>query len=150
MVDAITELAEWWRANGGEPAKASVGEQAIRELEHRYGIALPEDFRAYLLLGAPEDDFWDEGDAIWWAPSRVRNIPDEYEHPISDPAIAADAHTYLFFADYMIWCWAWAICCGEGANRGRVALIGGLPDRFVADSFTEFVQMYVGNPLSVC
>ena len=34
----------------------------------------------------------------------------------------------------------WTISCTDDDNRGRVALIGGLPDHFVANSFVEFVE----------
>ena len=80
----------------------------------------------------------------WWTPARIKNIPDEYEHKISAPDIAAEAKTALFFLDHLMWCWAWAICCGDGPNRGRVFLIGN-EDRFVADSFGEFVQRYINR-----
>lgn len=131
------------------PSPFPAAEIAVRDLEQRYGITLPEDFRAYLLNVAPEEEHWDDGDAIWWQPSRIRNIPEEYEHPLGNPAVAARAGGCLFFADYMIWCWAWAICCEAGEDHGKVAVIGA-GDRWVADSFTDFVRAYVADPLSVC
>lgn len=149
METAHAVLTGWWRATGDEPPIANVGEATVQEIERRYGLTLPEDFRLYLLHAAPSDDFWDNGDAIWWSPERLKNIPEEYEHPIDDPRIAQKAQTYLFFADYMIWSWAWAICCEEGEDRGKVALIGGAPDRIVASSFTEFVKAYIADPLAV-
>jgi hypothetical protein len=63
--------------------------------------------------------------------------------------VARDASKYLFFADYMIWCWAWAIACGDGEHRGRVAVINGVSDRFVADSFGQFVDRYILDKNSV-
>jgi hypothetical protein len=105
--------------------------------------------RSYVERGAPAEEIWDANDVIWWSPGRIRSLPEEYDHPVTDPDIAAEPATYLFFADYMIWCWAWAICCSDGPNRGRVALIGGTPDRFVADSFTGFVSKYLEDPQSV-
>jgi hypothetical protein len=50
-----------------------------------------------------------------------------------------------FFADYLIWCWAWAIVCGDDENRGRVVVISG-HDRFVADSFAQFVDLHISDP----
>ena len=49
----------------------------------------------------------------------------------------------------MIWSWAWAICCEEGGDRGKVALIGGAPDRIVVSSFTEFVKAYIEDSPAV-
>ena len=85
----------------------------------------------------------------WWSVDHVRNISDEYQHPISDAELAAEAASYLFFADYMIWSWAWAICCGDGPNRGKIAVISS-PDRFVASSFSEFVDGYLRDPEGTC
>jgi hypothetical protein len=148
MEAAHTILLNHWRSAGDEPALAGGGESIARGIEQRYAVALPHDFRAYLLHAAPRDDFYDNDDVTWWPPSRIKNIPDEYAVPINDRRLAAQAPTCLFFADYFIWASAWVICCGEGGDRGKVALIGA-SDRIVAGSFTEFVRAYVTDPLSV-
>jgi hypothetical protein len=54
----------------------------------------------------------------WWSLDRIKNIVDEYPDKINDETIGRDAAKYLFFADYSIWCWAWAITCGDDENRG--------------------------------
>lgn len=61
----------------------------MRDLEQRYDVVLPEDFRAYLLTAAPAEDHWDEEGGIWWSPARIRTIPKEYARPLENPAIAA-------------------------------------------------------------
>jgi len=138
------KLQRYWRetAAGMETIESSCSQVAA--LENRYGIRLPEDFRDYLLHSCPKDEFSNcDLDTFWWSFDRIKNIPEEYEHPISDAVIARDAAKYIFFADYAIWCWAWAICCGDDENRGRVALIGGMPDQFVANSFAAFIDIYI-------
>jgi len=142
-------LSQWWRATGEAPARAFQAERKVRALESDYGVALPEDFRAYLTKAAPAADFCDDNDVNWWSPGRITNLPDEYEHPVANPAVAGEAEAYLFFADYLIWASAWAICCSEGENRGKVALIDGAADRFVAESFSRFVELYLKDPASV-
>lgn len=142
-------LACFWAHGGDHPAPHADADTVVLGLERRYGIVLPADFRAYLLHVAPQDDHWDDGDVIWWSPSRIRNIPEEYAHPLENRAVAAKAEHCLFFADYLIWCWAWIICCEEGQDYGRIAVIGA-GDRWVADSFTDFVKAYVADPMSVC
>jgi hypothetical protein len=112
-------------------------------------VTLPEDFRAYLLQAAPAKQFWDDGDINWWPPARIANIPDEYEYSVGDRLVAVNARSYLFFADYMIWSWAWAICCGDGEDRGKVVVIGRKPDHIIANSFTEFAEAAIRDPLSV-
>lgn len=145
--EPVDPLIALRRFAAGEAAQApGGGDDQVARLEERYGIRLPEDFRLYLSTGAPASDAFDDALTLWWAPGRVCSIPDDYKSPVNDPAIAAEAGAYLLFADYMIWCWAWAVCCSEGPNRGRVALIAGSPDGFVADSFAEFVERYLRDP----
>lgn len=143
---AHERLRRWWEATGAIRELRPAREAELAALERRYAIAAPGDFRDYLAAACPADDLWDAEDAIWWSLRRIRSIPEEYEYPVRNPVVVAEAHRYLFFADFAIWCWAWAIACTDDENRGRVALIGGEPDRFVADSFTEFVQLYLANP----
>lgn len=122
-------------------------EDAVRGLEQRYGISLPNDFRSHLLKLEADGDggYWVEN-VDWWPIDRVRNIPEEYEHPVRNPQIAERATSYLFFADYAIWCWAWAICCDDSEDRGKVAIVGGAPDRIVATSFSEFRELGRRDP----
>lgn len=149
MSEAHQILSTWWQSTSEVPLASEAGEATATAIERRYGVMLPRDFRDYLTRVAPAEDFWDDGDGIWWAPGRIRNIPEEYEHPLSDQTVAKNAASYLFFADFMIWCWAWAICCDDSADRGKVAVINGAGDRIVADSFTDFVEAYVANSRSV-
>jgi len=149
-VEAGERLRAWWNATDAGVKTRPASEAKVAALEQRYHLTLPDDFRRYLLTACPEgENEWDTENTIWWPLHRIRNVPEEYEHPIQDERIAAAADKYLFFADYMIWCWAWAICCADGPDRGRVALIGGLPDRIVADNFDEFVDRYIRNWASV-
>jgi hypothetical protein len=119
--------------------------QSIEGLERKYGISFPHDFRDYLSRSCPQNEIFDRNYISWWPLDQIKNIVDEYPHPIRNEAIAKDAARYLFFADYSIWCWAWAIACGEDENRGRIAVISG-HDRFVADSFEQFVELYIADP----
>src|SRR5689334_13209571 len=122
MADAGKILSDWWRATGGAPEIAAGGGATVQEIEKRYGVMLPDDFRAYVAGVAPNEDFWDVEEGIWWSPDRIKSIPDEYDHWVTDMAIAEKAGSYLFFADFMIWAWAWAICCDDSEDRGKVAV----------------------------
>ena len=124
-------------------------DEQIRLLQSRYDLTLPNDFRTYLQTVCPATDLWDVEDGNWWSFDRIKNIPDEYRYEISEPTVAAHASRYLFFMDYLIWSHAWAISCTDDENRGRVVFIGGMPDCFVADSFTDFVERYVKDWMSV-
>ena len=138
------KLQRYWRDTEARVSTVRLSAQAIDDLERKYGIDLPDDFADYLLHSCPEDDFAvDNNMTSWWPLDRIKSIPEEYQHESSDVTIARDAAKFLFFADYAIWCWAWAIACG-GDNRGRVAVISGR-DRFVADSFAQFVDVYIDD-----
>ncbi len=143
-------LAKWLGTGVLGAAELERRELAIRKVEQDNGLALPDDFRLYLLHASPIDQAWDDEMVIWWPIERLKNIPDEYEYAVKDPRVASNAKDWLFFADFSLWCWAWAICCGEGEDRGRIALVGGSPDRIVAGSFAEFVDRHLSDPNSLC
>ena len=121
----------------------------IAALEARYDLRLPEDFRDHLLrIGPGTREVWDNEDVLWWPTGRLRNVVDEYEHPVENPQVAREADKYVFFADLMIWCWAWAICCSDGPNRGKVVVFSEA-QRFVADSFSDFLRQFLDDPSSI-
>ena len=117
----------------------------VRALESKYAVQLPQDFRDFLLKCIPQHGphVHDDNYLIWWPLEEIKNISDEYNQPITNTEIAEEAESYLFFMDFALWCWAYAICCKPGRNFGRVVVIGYQPDIFVADSFSEFVELYV-------
>src|SRR5690606_32870173 len=79
--------------------------ESVASLERKYDLVLPPDFRDYLLFAAPRtDEGMDEEYIDWWPTSRIKNIPDEYEHPVAE-WLQPSASGYLFFADLLIWCW---------------------------------------------
>jgi hypothetical protein len=138
-------LQQWWKETRAGIKTETIPDQFIAELENRYSLILPDDFRDYLRFSSPAGDTWDARMCTWWDFKRIKNIPDEYSYE-PGPAVAGEAHKYLFFADYSIWCWAWAISCAEGESRGRVAFIGGSAyDKIVASSFSDFVRKYISD-----
>ena len=137
------KLQRYWHDTKAKIDTVELTEGSVGRLEQRYGVRFPDDFRDYLLHSCPKDDFFcEETMTTWWPLHRLKNIVEEYEHKVPDTTIAKDAAKYIFFADYLIWCWAWAIDCGDDENRGRVVVISGR-DRFVADSFGRFVDRYI-------
>lgn len=132
----------WANDRTYEPRRSNASAQ-VEAIEARYDIRIPEDFRAYLCDVAPLSDFMDDVGTSWWSIENVKNVPDECSTPPGkiNPKIEMESDKYLIFADYLIWCYAWAICCSESANRGKIALIGGMPNDFVADDFRQFVAL---------
>lgn len=139
-----TVLADWI----GVAADPRAAEKAAR-LEARLDLALPDDFRAYLIGAAPESPTDDQHDICWWPIDAVKPVPEEASGRADEPAMAralgGEPEKYLFFADYMGWAYAWAICCSDGPQRGKVVLICTGVEGVVADSFSEFAARAVTN-----
>lgn len=145
---AYARLTRHWAQTGAEMTTICQDEEALAQLEARYGIALPEAFRDYLRCACPRDGFCMDQATTWWPLERIKSLPQECGD-IENPAVAANAGNYLFFADFAVWCFAWAINCGHDEHRGKVVVIGSSGDRFVADSFGAFVDRYIEDPRSV-
>lgn len=145
---AYLKLQEWWSDTGADIDTKARSDEHIKELVRRYDLNLPDDFELYLSESSPIAENWDDEMGNWWPLERLKNIPDEYEHELPS-FIPEQGRKFLFFLDHCIWCWAWAISCADDDTRGKVVLIGGQDARFVADSFSEFVDRYTADWLSV-
>jgi len=147
---AYIQLQRWWSQDGEDMETEGISNHRILELEQRYKLVLPDDFRDYLSLSCPIEQGWDCETTSWWNFERIKNIPEEFQGDL-EPFIADGGSKYLIFADYSIWCWAWAISCAADETYGKVAMIAGRGyDRLVADSFLDFVQKYISDVRSVC
>lgn len=111
-------------------------------------MRLPESFRAYLRNASPvSDPSWDSELTNWWPFENIKSIAEYYKMPLVG-AVAENEGKLILFADFSIWCWGWAVNCAPGIDYGRVMVIGG-SERYVADSFDEFVAAYIRDWTSV-
>ncbi len=141
----FSDLQRWWNHTGSGIVTEVTPATRIATLERRYDIILPGDFRRYLSLSSPVGEAMDANFVTWWEFDRVRNIPDEYPHEVGS-VISGQAGKHLFFADFCIWCWAWAISCADDESYGKIVLVAGVGhDRIVAESFSDFVERYLLN-----
>lgn len=127
-----------------QPHKSVCGYEVINKLQKLYDISLPEDFASYLLEASPRADSIDKNGINWWSPEHIKSVGEERAIAASDsllPEIKNAADSYLIFADYLDRCYDYAICCSDGPDRGKIALVGTTPGRFVASSFLTFVQL---------
>lgn len=119
------------------------GTAEVASLAAHYGVRLPDDFRDYLIHACSTFDDGGDMDGFgnaWWGLERIRSLIEECGE--AEPSLALAPMKALLFADTLIWCTAWGICCGEGPDFGRIFLVSDR-NRFVADSFTEFVTRYL-------
>ncbi|MDZ7283651.1 hypothetical protein N4G62_16610 [Sphingomonas sanguinis] len=136
-------LADHWREVERPHYTPAHDAPAIDALERHYAIHIPAEFRAYLAHAAPRETFMDDYGTQWWSLDSIRSLADECPDGSPGPglpAITAQEDRYLVFADYLMWCCAWAICCADGPDYGRIALIGGGAEGFVAKDFRTFVE----------
>lgn len=92
----------------------------------------------------------DSHNTVWWPITELKLVPDECEHDLrGEIAGGEDAAQSVFFADYMLWCMAWAICCAPGPDYGRVLVVNGSNDRFIADSFSAFIDAWLKDPMNL-
>jgi hypothetical protein len=141
-------LLNWWQSTQAGIETRAVPSAEIQSLEERYGVHLPASFRAYLLNASPvSDPSWDHELTNWWPFESLQSVAEGYEWPLAEP-VAGYEGKLILFADFSIWCWAWAINCAPGADYGKIMVIGG-GERFVADGFDEFATKYIHDWASV-
>ena len=140
---AVEQLVAYWTAQG-LPLASGASESEIRSFESRYGLDLPGDLRIYFrsvngLVQSGGVDTDREGFAFWPL-EKVQPMPtvctefQEAVPPVPDP------QAYFVFADYLQWSWAYAIRLGTSGNP---VIFVGAEGGVVANSFTEFVALYV-------
>lgn len=151
MSTAHEKLKQFWDRTGAEVVVALNDESVVAASETCWALKLPIDFRDHLRLACPADVNFpiQEPYTEWWPLSRIKTIGQEYEHAVQNADVMGREHQYLVFADGHLWCWAWAIACTEDEHHGRVVLLNGAGDPFVAPSFTAFVDAWIADPASV-
>ena len=110
-----------------------INEVELLEVEAKYDLKLPDDFRLYLLNACPKPHGYemDKNYASWWPIEQIKaeGLEGRYIKP-----------GYVVFADHCIMTWTWAICCISGPNFGQIIWSDGA---IVANNFSEFVDRYI-------
>lgn len=141
-------LAAWQRETPPIVTRQA-SEAEIEALEARYAIGLPPPFRTYLLHACPvEDAILDSNLTYWWPLGRLRSLAEELPDKGLGKTPIPNPDSLLVFADYMFWCFAWAIDCSPGPGYGKILLIDEKP-HIVAESFAAFVARYLEDHDSV-
>lgn len=141
-------LLGWWQSTHAGIETRAIPSAEIDQLEERYGVRLPASFRAYLRYASPvSDPSWDNELTNWWPFESMKSVAGDYRTPMAT-TVAGNEGKLILFADFSIWCWGWAVNCAPGVDYGKIMVIGG-DDRYVADSFDEFVTAYIDDWVSV-
>ena len=143
---AVDRLLAHWAAQGLPLAKG-VPEEEIKTFESRYALTLPDDLRTYFMRvngmvqqGGVDTD--QEGFAFWPL-ERVRPLAVVCEEEKVAIPTVEEPDRYLVIADYLQWSWGFAIRIGPAENI--VILVGVMDNGVIANSFTEFVSLYVDD-----
>ena len=143
------KLISHWEASSIS-ISIGVAEGQIREFEHRYHVVMPLDIREYFLqvdgMQMTLNDCKDKEGFSFWPLRRVKTVKEELNRSAGKYTEAKGAESFFVFADYLDWSWAYAIYLSDDlSTRNKVVLIGkGLPIE-IADSFTDFVNLYLSD-----
>lgn len=138
---AVEAVLEYWRAHDVK-FLPGVSPSELDAFERRYGVTLPADFREfYQATDGTHVPLWggqDHQSYDFWPLSEV--VPDD------------DFSWAWNFADYRELSWWYAIDltgegpCGTPAAVYFMGAVGGKP-LVIADSFTEFLRLYVAEDI---
>lgn len=131
-----------------KPAPRADAPQLVAELESRYRVRLPEEFRSYLIEASGVNEWTDHVGIGWYPIDGIRSLAEfaSEELPGLNPEVQEEADHYLVFADFLDWCgYGYAICCSEGARRGYVAIVYPSPGRFICRTFTTFLLLVAAD-----
>lgn len=120
---------------------------SIREFERRNRVVLSDEMRAYFLesngMGGSEDD----NGFSFWPISRVIPVEEEVERHTPVLRHFPGDSDFFVFADYLNWSWAYAIRLRP--SPGRVVIVGKESPEVVAESFEQFVDLYIADAASL-
>ena len=110
----------------------------LTEFERKYRVILPESMLEFYLSANGNSDM----DRNFYKLCPLQDVKLVSEE-LTDPT-DTDRNDYpqcFIFADYLLWCWAYAIFLGDDPAAARpVYIVRGEKKRVVADSFLEFMQ----------
>jgi SMI1 / KNR4 family (SUKH-1) len=134
------DFLEALRQQKKQPIPASEADVAIFERDNK--IQLPSEFRKYLLEAGGTTI--DTDTFCFYGIHQLRLWANE------DPPIPSFAHAqtdpthYIIFADYLQWCYAYAIrVVGPKDRIGEVIHAGMLKPSAICETFCSFVDLYL-------
>ena len=143
--NTVLQLKAIWdhqRVKVGGP----IVEADVDAFESNYNINLPTDFREYLIaLNGMQDGVSDENLTRFWQLREIQQfIDDDTEN---NPAVV----NYYVFADYCLNIFLYAIKLLPAEScSGQIYILGGETHVLIAETFTDFVSLYLkGEPITI-
>jgi hypothetical protein len=150
------ELAKHWNSQG-MAARAGNTEQEIRRFEGTHKVSLPSDMRNYLLFVNGMDttsirDYQDSNGFSFWPLSKIKNAAEEVRVHSEAYLNFPDRDAFYLFADYLDWCWAYAVLLGKVVTEDSPVFILGKSESpiKIANSFRGFVELYLIDSPTLC
>ena len=143
----VARVRERWLADGATP-EPGAGAVEMAAFEARYGVRLTADVRAFFGALNGTGELIDEEFVSWWPLERVRPIAEELATQAAPTPIARE---YFCFADYGVWCNAYAFrLTGDPDQPAPVVSVSGM-DHLIpaAPSFRDFLATYLVDPFAV-
>jgi hypothetical protein len=145
MNPSIEKLLAHWRSidlripSGNSPA-------VISDFEARHHVIFPDDFHEYFLavngMSRVVGHDCDKNGFSFWQLERVKPASGETQKNKSLLLSVEQPDHYFLFADYLQWCWAYAIRLGPDTCPNDVILVGTLKPQKAASTFSEFLELY--------
>ncbi len=134
LISAPFAHPDFRRRSAGDPA-------VLGELESRFRVRLPADVRAfYSRMDGTDMLDANHGLITLWPLERWTRLGEEA------PQYAKDAPSdAIVFADYSLWCWAYAAEFDPASERTIVHIVGAGAGAPIAETFTEFLELVVTN-----
>jgi hypothetical protein len=147
MSKLIERLRQHW-LNQGIALGNGASETQVEELESKYHIVLPDDFKEYLLsISWPVfEERWEIDDYLisFWEINRIKNLKEKYPHFKN-----SEVESYFIFADYSLSCHTYAIKLQQKVAITPIFftcyIAPDYPIIQIASSFTEFLERYIAN-----
>lgn len=134
------QLIQHWKRSATARTRAAASRQDIAAFEQTYHSVLPDDFRAYFEYadGFNQDEgYQDEEGFNFWPLNKLCRAA-EYD---AGKYRSSTGKSYFLFCDYLDFSWGYAI----SLENSSIVMVGAADGVLapVADSFREFVRMYV-------
>lgn len=143
------KLVTHWQSSGIF-IQPGVAEGRVREFESKYRVIMPPDMKEYFLhvdgMKMTLNDCKDKEGFSFWPLSRVKTAEEEMSRLVGEHYNVQGLEAFFVFADYFDWSWAYAIHLSSDLSaQNQVILIGKEAPIKLADSFTDFVALYIAD-----